>query len=290
MVVIVGTGHVAYGLGISRRISDELAAAGRPGLPVATFCPVIAPPPPDPDDDPAGHPMGGRSQGMGAVPPASPATFTRTLADFVGVFPDAGGVEAYPQLGLQLAEGEGVPTVSMVFPDSLAAAAGLASGDRILDVDGIRVANRSELRAQLAAIEWRRRLGFLIERGEQRQEVAVLLYPQVDLSEPETAPGWSIAPAVDFDPEADAPVAPAVGGPRPRSVVVSRAGVPQWLEVRSGDTLDEAHEVDGDGRVTRSVYRTPRPDGTVEVRYRRAGDGSVVSTVGLDRTGREVGR
>ena len=290
MVVIVGTGHVAYGLGISRRISDELAAAGRPGLPVATFCPVIAPPPPDPDDDPAGHPMGGRSQGMGAVPPASPATFTRTLADFVGVFPDAGGVEAYPQLGLQLAEGEGVPTVSMVLPVSLAAAAGLASGDRILDVDGIRVANRSELRAQLAAIEWRRRLGFLIERGEQRQEVAVLLYPQVDLSEPETAPGWSIAPAADFDPEADAPVAPAVGGPRPRSVVVSRAGVPQWLEVCTGDALDEVHEVDADRRVIRSVYRTPQPDGVVEVRYLRAGDGSVVSTVGLDRTGREVGR
>jgi hypothetical protein len=109
LVVIVGTGHVAYGLGISRRISDELAAAGRPGLPMATFCPVIAPPPPDPDDDPAGHPMGGRSQGMGAAPPASPASFTRTLADFVGVFPDAGGVEAYPQLGLQLAEGRTSP-------------------------------------------------------------------------------------------------------------------------------------------------------------------------------------
>jgi hypothetical protein len=42
--------------------------------------------------------------------------------------------------------------------------------------------------------------------------------------------------------------------------------------------------------VIRSVYRTPQPDGVVEVRYLRAGDGSVVSTVGLDRTGREVGR
>lgn len=289
MVVIVGSGHVAYGLGISRRISDELAAAGRPELPVATFCPVIAPPPPDPGDDPAGHPMGGHGQGMGPAP-ASPARFTRTLAHFVGAFPDAGGIEAYPQLGLQLADGEGVPTVSMVFPDSLAAKAGLASGDRILDVDGTRVAGRSELRALLAATEWRRRVGFLIERGDQQREVAVLLYPQVDLSEAATAPGWSIAPAAEPVPAAAAPVAPAAGDPPPRSIVVSRAGVPQWLEVRSKDTLDEVHEVDADGRVIRSVYRTPQPDGAVEVRFRRAGDGTVVSFVRLDRAGREVGR
>jgi hypothetical protein len=187
MVVIVGTGHVAYGLGISRQIADELAAAGRPAMAVATFCPVTAPPPPDPEDDPAGHPMGGAGQGMGAAG-AIPASFTRSLADFVGVFPDAGGVEAFPQFGFQLAEGEDVPTVSMVWPDSMRQQRTLI-GDRIIDVDGVRPTSRSELRTLLAATEWRQRAGFLVERGDQ-QEVADVPAGHRRIDD---APGWSIA-------------------------------------------------------------------------------------------------
>jgi uncharacterized iron-regulated protein len=287
MVVIVGSGHVAYGLGIPRRIADELAAAGRPALPVATFCPVTAPPPPDPGDEPAGHPMGGGMVGMQG-PDASPATFTRTLADFVGVFPDTGGVEAYPQLGLQLSEKEEAPTVSMVFPDSIAATVGLASGDRILDVNGIRVAGRSELRTLLAATEWRQRLGFLVERDGQQQEIAMLLYPQVDLSEQATAPGWSITPAEAVDPQAAGVAAAATGDGPARPILVSRNEVPQWLALRAGDLLDEVHEVDAGGRIVRSLYRIPRPDGAVELRYRRGADGSLESTVRVDRSGREL--
>jgi hypothetical protein len=295
MVVIVGTGHVAYGLGISRRISDELAAAGRPPMAVATFCPVIAPPPPDPEDEPAGHPMGGgdkgKSAGMGmgmAAAAASPASFTRGLADFVGVFVDAGGIEAFPQLGFQLTDKEEAPTVSMVFPDSIAAAAGLAAGDRIIDVNGVRPAGRSELRTLLAATEWRQRVGFMVERDGAQQEVAMLLYPQVDLSEPATAPGWSIAPAAELDPEAGSPVAEAAEDLHPRSILVRRNGAPQWVEVRTGEALDVVHEVDGDGRVVRSLYRAPLPDGAVEVRYRRAADRVLESVVRVDRSGREL--
>jgi membrane-associated protease RseP (regulator of RpoE activity) len=177
----------------------------------------------------------------------------------------------------------------MVWPDSIAAAAGLASGDRIVDIDGVRPAGRSELRALLAATEWRQRVSFLVERGGQQQEVAMLLYPQVDLSEPATAPGWSIATAADIDPEAGSPVVEATGEPHPRSILVRRDGVPQWVELRTGDALGAVHEVDGDGRVVRSVYRTPQADGAVEVRYRRAADGSLASSVRVDRTGRELG-
>jgi len=289
MVVIVGTGHVAYDLGISRRIADELAAAGRPAMAVATFCPVNAPPPPDPEEDPAGHPMGGGGKGMdtGAAT-ASPASFTRSLADFVGVFPDAGGVEAYPQLGFQLAEKDEASTVSMVWPDSIAAAAGLASGDRIVDLNGVRPASRSELRTLLAATEWRQRVGFLVERGGEQQEVAMLLYPKVDIGEPATAPGWSIATAADVDPEAGSPVVEAGADPRPRSILVRRDGIPQWVEVRTGDALDVVHELDADGRVVRSLYRTQQPDGAVEVRYRRTAGGVLESAVRVDRTGREL--
>jgi uncharacterized iron-regulated protein len=288
MLVIVGTGHVAYGLGISRRIADELAAAGRPAMAVATFCPVTAPPPPDPEDDPAGHPMGGAGKGMGAAG-AIPASFTRSLADFVGVFPDAGGVEAFPQFGFQRAEGEDAPTVSMVWPDSIAAAAGLAAGDRIVDLNGVRPPGRSELRTLLAATEWRQRAGFLVDRGGQQQEVAMLLYPKVDISEPATAPGWSTATVADVDPVAGAPIAEAAAEPHPRSILVRRDGVGQWVEVRTGDVLDVVHELDANGLVVRSVYRASQPDGAVEVRYQRAADGSLASSIRMDRTGRELG-
>ena len=62
----------------------------------------------------------------------------------------------------------------------IAAAAGLASGDRIVDLNGVRPAGRSELRTLLAATEWQQRVGFLAERGGEQQEVAMLLYPKVD--------------------------------------------------------------------------------------------------------------
>ena len=287
MVVIVGSGHVAYGLGISRRIGDELAAAGRPAMRVSTFCPVAAPPPPDPDDDPAGHPMGGgHGHGMGEAD--LPARFVRSLADYVGVFPDSGGIEAFPQLGLQLAEGGDGITVSMAWPDTPAAVAGFEHGDRITDVNGRKPESLSELRTLLSKSEWGQRVGFLIERGDAVQEIAVLLYPEVDRTEPDTAPGWRVEAVEKLDPSGAAAVAAASGTPTPRSSLVSRDGTPQWVEVRTGDILDEAHEVDEDGRVVRSLYRVARPDGVVEVRYRRADDGSVIAAERLDRTGARV--
>ena len=74
----------------------------------------------------------------------------------------------------------------------------------------------------------------------------------------------------------------------PRSILVRRNGAPQWVEVRTGEALDAVHEVDGDGRVVRSLYRAPLPDGAVEVRYRRAADGVLESAVRVDRSGREL--
>lgn len=287
MVVIVGSGHVAYHLGISRRIQDELAAGGRPAIPVATFCPVTAPPPPEPDDDPSGHPMGG-GHGHGMGPEVSPARFTRSLADFVGGFPDSGGVEAYPQLGLQLGEDDGRPVVSMAWPDTPAAAAGFEHGDLVLDVNGYQPPSLSALRSRLAGIEWGQRVGFLVERAEERQEIGLLLFPDVDLTERVIAPGWSVERVDQLDPTSASAVEPADGEPVARTELVSRDGTALRVEVKADDLLEEVHELDEAGRVTRSLYRVARPDGAVEVRYTRADDGSVTATVRLDRTGEPV--
>ena len=284
MVVIVGSGHVAYDLGIARRISDEVAGTDRADLSVATFCPVTAPPP-DPDDDPHGHPMG--DHGMGAAAD-KPAQFTRSLAHFVGAFRDTGGIEAYPRLGLQLKEDDDEQVVSMAWPDTPAAAAGFESGDRIIDLNGVAFASLAELRTALAEIGWRQRLGFLIGRGDAEQEIAVLLFPGVDITEQEIAPGWTVEQLATFDPVGGAVTVDSVEAAPRKVVLISRDGSPSWVEVRSGDSLDETHELDAGGRVVRSLLRQALEDGAVEIRYERDEAGEVVAAVRFDRAGRVI--
>jgi uncharacterized iron-regulated protein len=289
MVVIVGSGHVAYGLGISLRIHDERAASGMPDIEVATFCPVLAPPP-NPEGDPGGHPMG-EGHGGAANATLPPARFVRSLADYVGGFADMGGVEFYPRLGLRLAEGEGgAPVVSMAFPDTLAALAGFQPGDRIVDLNGATHRTLSDLEWALTRIEWGQLLGFLIKRGDASLEIAVLLYPRVDLTERTTAPGFTLQAAAPYDPGARDPVAVDDGtASRPRSTLVSQDGVASRVEVWTSDVLSEVHELDGEGRAVRSLYRSVLQDGAVEVRYRRGDDGTVTGATRLDRTGTALG-
>jgi uncharacterized iron-regulated protein len=284
MMVIVGSGHVAYDLGIPRRINEELTAGGLPPLTVATLVPVLAPPP-DPGGDPHGHPMGGHGAGM-AEDGGKPARFVTSLADYVAVFDDTGGVEAFPAVGLGLDEADDdSPMVSMIWPDTLAEAAGFSAGDRILDLNGKAPADRSELRRMLAGIEWGQRLGFLVESDGETREIAVLLYPEVESSETTTAPGFSVAAVGEFDPTGPGAVASVDDEESATRVLVSKDGRPLRVELRAGGRLDEVHELDSDGRVSRSLYREPLPEGTVEVRYSRAAGGTVVSTTHLDRAG-----
>jgi uncharacterized iron-regulated protein len=288
VVLIVGSGHVAYGLGIERRLAAERASAGLPPLAVATLCPVTAPAP-EPDGEPTGHPMGDGGHGMGAAA-GPPAQFVRSLADFVAVFEDNGGIEAYPTLGLRLAVGDdGRPMVSAVWPDTMAEDVGFASGDVILDVNGRRPADLGELRFMLAEIEWGQRLGLLVERGDGTLEVAALLFPTVDTTEASTAPGYAVEAVGELDP-ASPTVAPQLVLPDDRAErrLVSEDGAPVRIEIFRGEVLDEVHELDGDGRVHRSLLRRARNDGAVELRYERGADGLVVGVTGVDRRGGQV--
>lgn len=287
MVVVVGNGHVAYGLGIARRIHDELAAHGHPDLEVATVSPVIAPPPLS-GDDAEGHPVGHGTMMEG--PP--PAQFVRSLADYVAVFPNRGGIEAFPRLGLSLEKAaDAAPVVTMVWPESLAAEAGFEHGDRILDVNGITAADAADVRLRMAKIEWGQRLGFMVERGEKRFEIAVLVFPEVAVSETELAPGWRSERVGAFDPAVAAPVTEAVDdGPRQQRLLLLQDDQPRRVEVRSGEALEEVYELDSGGRVERALFRTPRADGAVEISYERAADGSVVDAVRRDRTGARLGQ
>ena len=288
VVLVVGSGHIAYDLGIPRRLDEERDAAGLPRLRIATFCPATAPAP-DPEGEPSGHPMGGGGHGAGESVGA-PAQFVLSLADYVGAFADHGGIEAFPSVGLKLKEDDdGQSVVSMVWPDTLAEEVGFESGDRILDVNGVVPENLGELRFLIAEIEWGERLGLLIQRGEETMEVAALLVPNVDLSDESVAPGFELEAMVPLDPASSISASQQVfpDGLAHWSLVTEN-GDPVRVELRRDGVLDEVHELDRDGRVRRSLYRNALDDGTVERRYERNEDGAVTETISLDRTGSEI--
>ncbi len=287
VVLVAGSGHVAYGLGIPRRVADERAAAGLPALSIVTICPVSAPAP-DPDGTPSGHPMTGGHHGRAGDPPA---IFARSLADYVAVFADRGGIDAYPTLGLRLTEDEDHrPMVSATWPDTIAEAVGFAPGDRVLDVNGRQPADLSDLRFLLAELDWDDRAGLLVERGGTEIEIAALLFPEVNTSETTPAPGYAVDELVAFAPDASVAVPDlVVPADRARWRLVRRDDIPVRVELHRGEILDEVHELGDDGRVVRSLYRVARDDGAVEIRYRRNDDGQVVDSQVFDRAGTVIG-
>lgn len=287
VVLVVGSGHLAYDLGIPRRLDDERDVSGLPPLKVITFSPATAPAP-EPDGEPSGHPMGGgHDEGESA---GAPAQFSRSLSDYVGVFPDRGGIEAFPTVGLKLkADDNDRPVVSMVWPDTLAKEVGFESGDQILDINGIVPEDLGNLRFLLAEIEWGRRLGLRVQRGDDELEVAALLYPSVDISDGAVVPDFELETMVPLNP---ASLVSAADRVFPESFaewsLVKNDGAPVRAELRRDGVLDEAHELDEQGRVTRSLYRFPHQDGTVERLYERDDEGTVTTTTSFDRTGAEI--
>ncbi len=287
VVLVVGSGHIAYDLGIPRRLDEERDAAELPRLRIATFCPATAPAP-DPEGEPSGHPMGGgHAAGEDA---GAPALFALSLADYVGVFDDRGGIEAFPTVGLKLKQDDDDhPVVSMVWPDTLAEDVGFESGDRVLDVNGTVPESLGELRFLIAGIEWGQRLGIRVQRGDEMIEVAALLYPNVDLSDASVAPGYELEAMVPLNPASEISATQQVfpDGLAEWSLVRDD-GVPSRVELRRDGVLDEVHELDQHGRVGRSLFRAAREDGTVERSYVRDEDGTVTETISLDRAGSTI--
>ncbi len=282
LVLIVGSGHVAYDLGIERRIHDELAARGEPDIEVTTFCPVEAPIPDPESEEPTGHPMGGDREGG----EGSPALFARSLAGFVGVFDSDGGVEAWPTFGLKLKQDDDQPpAVSMVWPDTRASSAGFEGGDVIFDVNGVAPEDLADLRMMLARFEWGDRADLRVQRGEEAIDISMLLVPEPVLVEKEVAPGWGVEPAAAFEANGADPVVVDQAGDPVETVLLSHDDQPKWVVVSQGETVQETHELDENGRVIRSLFLEPRDDGAVEIVYSREENGTVTSTERKDRTG-----
>ncbi|HVR96362.1 MAG TPA: ChaN family lipoprotein [Thermoanaerobaculia bacterium] len=142
MVVLAGTGHVVYGLGIQRQaLAQDPALQGK----VATVVPV---PVRDEDGDPV-------------------AAVQASYADFVwGLPPQAAPL--YPSLGLSMASGEGEAGRKVVFvaEDSAAAQAGFQVGDLLLAMDGTPLADKESFNRAMAGKRWGDAATFSVRRGD----------------------------------------------------------------------------------------------------------------------------
>ena len=152
MVVLVGSGHVAYGLGAERQA--RLWFDGR----TASVIPVSV-------REKEGDPLVAKVQA--------------SYADFVWGLPPATD-PLYPSVGLSTPEqksGERYKVISVV-KDSPAAAAGFQVGDELVSIDGVAYADKETVNRLLSGKRWGDRVEYKVLRGGQELGLTVLLRRQ----------------------------------------------------------------------------------------------------------------
>jgi uncharacterized iron-regulated protein len=147
IVVLVGTGHVSYGLGAERQLREGGYRGG-----IASVIPV-----PVRDAD------------------GKPHTQVRaSYANFVwGIPPQE--AEEFPSLGVSLAGrlGKQPTKIIQVSEGSPASLAGLEVGDVLLAIDGEKIGSLATLRAQTARYRWGDTASVRLERGGKEQKIEV---------------------------------------------------------------------------------------------------------------------
>ncbi len=136
VVVLVGSGHVAYNLGIARQ------AAAYTDRRVATVMPI-------------------------ATSPASPTSVRASVGDIVWGVPTE-TYPLYPTLGVSFrSNGEQPTNVLMVAPGSTAEAMGIKAGDDLLTLDGQSIRKDVEIRALIDKKQWGDSLVATVKRGDE---------------------------------------------------------------------------------------------------------------------------
>jgi beta-lactamase class A len=125
MVVLAGSGHLLYNLGINRRVAEKT------GLPYRTVVAVE----------------------LAADKPS--LAVSASLADYVWGIPEQER-PAYPAIGLPLKKVDGLENIIVERRpiDGVALESGLEKGDVILSVDGRNFDDKNEMRTHLAGIPW----------------------------------------------------------------------------------------------------------------------------------------
>jgi len=146
MVVLIGAGHVTYGLGSARQIRRYFK--GR----ISSLVPV-------PVRDALDKPQ---------------ASVRASYADFIWGVPAAEG-PGLPVLGVSLAGriGKAPTAVIQIDERSPAAAAGVMLGDVLLSLDGVPLKSGSDLQRQTGVYGWGDSAQLLVKRGEEELTLTV---------------------------------------------------------------------------------------------------------------------
>ena len=141
LVVLAGTGHVVYGLGIARQIQRW-----HPD-PAAIILPVEV--------------------------EADEVEVRASAADFLWGIPES-AFPAFPELGAVTVAGEAGPRVIHVEPNTPGAAGGLETGDVLTRLNGIPVAEGSALNRALSAVRWGDEVSVDVRRDAE--DIALLVH------------------------------------------------------------------------------------------------------------------
>jgi uncharacterized iron-regulated protein len=153
VVVLLGEGHVAYGLGAERQA--KLWYQGK----TATLVPVA---------------ISNAEKGRCSI-----ESVQASLADYVWGIPEEEDPR-YPMSGFatRWVEKDGQPEVIQVEKKSSAARAGLKVGDRLLEVDGRPTADREAIRNAFADKRWGDGVRLTVRRGEEKIPLDLILRRQ----------------------------------------------------------------------------------------------------------------
>jgi S1-C subfamily serine protease len=135
LVVLVGSGHVAYGLGIERQARPAL------GTRIASVIPVPI-------------------RVHGDAPPLVRASY----ATYVWGVP-AEMADAYPALGISTRRGDGGLVVLVADPETPGGKAGVEAGDILVSFDGTPLQSRAALSAKVAEQDWGDVAALVVRRG-----------------------------------------------------------------------------------------------------------------------------
>jgi uncharacterized iron-regulated protein len=152
MVVLVGSGHVAYGLGIERQAKKWFDG------PIASIIPVS---------------VGTPARGIEKDTQASYANFTWGIAHEADT--------TYPMMGASMAVGQGEAgrRVIIVQEGSPAARAGVKVGDILQSLDGVALADKETYNRVIAAKRWGDAAPLVVKRGTETVTLTVVFRRQL---------------------------------------------------------------------------------------------------------------
>lgn len=181
IVVLAGSGHVVYNLGIGRIIKDKsdlpFASVVTVDIPNKTNHSGMDKVNKDPEKDKNTTTISPHSMGMMSMDGTPSRTVIRSYADYLFGKSEV-KQEKYPSFGFSLKDTESSEyLIDKVFPQTIAYENGLQKGDLIQFVDGKSFDNLFELKKYLHFKNWDEEITFKIQRDNESKEITFIIKP-----------------------------------------------------------------------------------------------------------------